>query len=90
MDKQLETFADELLGFSLPMRNARARVVRLDKTIADVLVAHDYPPPVTHLLGEALVLSALMGGLLKADGDVFFRRIRLQIISQGFDSICIL
>ncbi len=69
MDKQLETFADELLGFSLPMRNARARVVRLDKTIADVLEAHDYPPPVTHLLGEALVLSALMGGLLKADGD---------------------
>jgi molecular chaperone Hsp33 len=64
-----ETFADKLLGFTLPARSARARVVRLDKVISDVLSAHDYPPPVTHLLGEALVLAALMGGLLKAEGD---------------------
>jgi len=64
-----ETFSDKLLGFTLPARSARARVVRLDKAITDVLSAHDYPPPVTHLLGEALVLAALMGGLLKAEGD---------------------
>jgi len=32
-----------------------------------VLLAHDYPPPIMHLLGEALVLGALMGGLLKGD-----------------------
>lgn len=69
MQNQPETFADKLLGFTLPMRNARARVVRLDTVIDDVLSAHDYPPPVTHLLGEALVLASLMGGLLKADGD---------------------
>lgn len=65
MDQQLETFSDKLLGFTLPTRNARARIVRLDKVIDEVLSAHDYPPPVTHLLGEALVLAALMGGLLK-------------------------
>ena len=69
MEDQPETFADKLLGFTLPMRNARARVVRLDNVIDDVLAAHDYPPPVTHLLGEALVLAALMGGLLKSDGE---------------------
>ncbi|MEP3422764.1 MAG: Hsp33 family molecular chaperone HslO [Erythrobacter sp.] len=69
MDTQSETFADKLLGFTLPNRNARARVVRLDDVISEVLSAHDYPPPVTHLLSEALVLGALMGGLLKADGD---------------------
>ncbi len=69
MKTQPETFADKLLGFTLPVRNARARVIRLDQTINDVLSAHDYPPPVTHLLGEALVLAALMGGLLKAEGD---------------------
>ena len=34
-----------------------------------MLAAHDYPPPVTHLLSEALVLAALMGGLLKRDGE---------------------
>lgn len=69
MDSQTETFADKLLGFTLPTRSARARVVRLDRVIDDVLSAHDYPPPVTHLLSEALVLAALMGGLLKAEGD---------------------
>lgn len=69
MENQPETFADKLLGFTLPSRNARARVVRLDTVIDEVLSAHDYPPPVTHLLGEALVLAALMGGLLKAEGD---------------------
>lgn len=43
--------------------------MRLDATVNDVLSAHDYPPPITHLLGEALVLCALMGGLLKREGD---------------------
>lgn len=69
METQPETFADKLLGFSIPSRSARARIVRLDAVIDKVLAAHDYPAPVTHLLGEALVLAALMGGLLKAEGD---------------------
>lgn len=67
MNAQPETFADKLLGFTLPDRNARARIVRLDKVIDDVLSAHDYPAPVTHLLEEALVLATLMGGLLKGE-----------------------
>ncbi|MEL6876514.1 MAG: Hsp33 family molecular chaperone HslO [Pseudomonadota bacterium] len=62
-----ETFSDKLLGFTLPTRSARGRVVRLDNTLADVLSAHDYPAPIKHLLGEALVLGALMGGLLKGE-----------------------
>jgi len=67
MDIQTETFADRLFGFTLTDRNARGRVVRLDKVINEVLSAHDYPAPITHLLGEALVLGALMGGLLKGE-----------------------
>ncbi len=62
-----ETYADRLLGFTLPARGARGRVVRLDALLDEVLSAHDYPAPITHLLGEALVLGALMGGLLKGD-----------------------
>jgi molecular chaperone Hsp33 len=69
MSTQTETFADKLLGFTVPDRNARGRLVRLDSVIDEVLAAHDYPPPVTHLLGEALVLAALMGGLLKSEGE---------------------
>ncbi|MEP0392302.1 MAG: Hsp33 family molecular chaperone HslO [Erythrobacter sp.] len=64
-----ETFEDKILGFTLSDRSARGRLVRLDQVIDKVLSAHDYPPPVTHLLEEALVLAALMGGLLKNDGE---------------------
>ncbi len=63
----IETYADKLLGFTLPSRDARGRVVRLDGLLDKVLSAHDYPAPITHLLGEALVLAALMGGLLKGE-----------------------
>lgn len=68
MKDQTETFSDALLGFTLPGRNARGRVVRLDSVVDEVLSAHDYPAPITHLLGEALILGALMGGLLKGKG----------------------
>lgn len=63
-----ETYSDKLLGFTLPGRNARGRVARLDGVVNEVLSAHDYPPPITHLLSEALVLGALMGSLLKEEG----------------------
>jgi molecular chaperone Hsp33 len=62
-----ETFADTLLGFTVPGRNARGRVVRLERVLEEVLSAHSYPAPITHLLSEALVLGALMGGLLKGE-----------------------
>lgn len=62
-----ETFSDTLMGFTVPGRSARGRVVRMESVLEEVLSAHDYPAPITHLLGEALVLGALMGGLLKGD-----------------------
>lgn len=63
-----EIYFDQLLGFTLPKRNARGRVVRLGGLIDAILAAHDYPAPIKHLLAEALVLGALMGGLLKGEG----------------------
>ena len=62
-----ETFSDKLMGFTLPGRSARGRLVRLDDVLDTVLSAHDYPAPITHLLGEALVLGTLIGGLLKGE-----------------------
>jgi len=62
-----DTFSDTLMGFTLPSRNARGRVVRMEGVLEEVLRAHDYPAPITHLLGEALVLGVLMGGLLKGE-----------------------
>ncbi len=65
-----ETFSDQLLGFSLPRRNARGRIARLDDVVDSVLSAHDYPAAIKHLLAEALVLCTLMGGLLKNGGQL--------------------
>jgi molecular chaperone Hsp33 len=67
MAETIETYSDKLLGFTLPGRNARGRAVRLENVLEEVLSAHDYPAPITHLLSEALVLGALMGGLLKGE-----------------------
>ena len=67
MTDTCETFSDQLLGFTIPARNVRGRAVRLDDVLDTVLSAHDYPPAITHLLAEALVLTALVGGLLKGD-----------------------
>lgn len=67
MSETNETYSDRLMGFTVPGRNARGRAVRLEGVLEQVLSAHDYPPPITHLLSEALVLGALMGGLLKGE-----------------------
>lgn len=64
-----ETGFDQLLGFTLPARNARGRIVRLGPVLDQILGAHDYPPALKHCLAEALVLTALMGSLLKDAGD---------------------
>lgn len=64
-----EITTDQVLGFTIPMQHARGRVVRLDTVLDTILSAHAYPPPITHLLAEALVLTALAGSLLKDDGS---------------------
>ena len=62
---------DVALGVAIPSRNARGRFARLGPSLDTVLSAHAYPAPVERLLAEALVLTALMGSLLKeAEGQV--------------------
>jgi molecular chaperone Hsp33 len=69
IDSGAETGFDRLLQFTLPDRHARGRMVRLGPALEDILAAHPYPPALKHLLSEALVLTALMGALLKDDGS---------------------
>jgi len=64
-----ETGYDRVLRFSIPHRNARGRSVRLGPVLDTILTAHDYPPPIRRLLAEALVLTALLGTLLKDEGS---------------------
>jgi molecular chaperone Hsp33 len=59
---------DQALGFTIPSRNARGRLVRLGPVLDEVLAAHAYPPPIEKLLASALVLAALLGSTLKEAG----------------------
>jgi len=63
-----DTGFDRVLAFTVPARSARGRVVRLGPVLETVLSAHSYPKVVKHVLAEALVLTALMGSLLKERG----------------------
>ncbi len=59
---------DVALGVTLPQRHARGRAARLGTAIDAILSRHSYPPPIEKLLAEALVLTALLGSLLKDAG----------------------
>ena len=56
---------DSALGFTIPGRHARGRLVRLGPVLDRILANHNYPAPLAQLLAEALVLTALLGTLLK-------------------------
>ena len=56
---------DRALGFAIPGRSARGRIVRLGPTLDRVMAAHAYPPAIEALLAEALTLVALIGSTLK-------------------------
>jgi molecular chaperone Hsp33 len=60
-----ELTTDVALGVAIPARNARGRIARLGPVVDAVLANHDYPPVIERLLAEALVLTALLGSLLK-------------------------
>ena len=70
---------DMVLGFRVPNRNARGRLVRLGPTLNAILAGHAYPEPLAHLLAEALVLTALIGATLREDEG----QMTLQAQAQG-------
>jgi molecular chaperone Hsp33 len=59
---------DTILPFGVAALDLRGRVVRLGDAIDDILTRHDYPAPVSKLLGEAVVLTVLLGSTLKFEG----------------------
>ena len=69
---------DSILPFEVAALDLRGRVVRLGPAIDTILSAHDYPAPVAKLVGEAIVLTVLLGSALKFEG-----RFILQTQSDG-------
>ena len=59
---------DTILPFEVAALDLRGRVVRLGPALDDILSRHDYPAPISKLLGEAIVLTVLLGSALKFDG----------------------
>jgi molecular chaperone Hsp33 len=59
---------DTILPFAVKALDLRGRIVRLGPAVDTILTSHDYPPPVAKLLGEAIVLTAMLGSSLKFDG----------------------
>lgn len=70
----------------MPFRTERSgvfgRVVRLGPVIDSLLRKHDYPEPVSRVLGEAVALTALLGSSLKFD-SAYGGRLILQTKADG-------
>jgi molecular chaperone Hsp33 len=59
---------DAVIPFEVGALDLRGRLTRLGPALDQLLVRHDYPAPVAKLLGEAIVLTTLLGSSLKFDG----------------------
>src|SRR4051795_9404306 len=69
---------DAVLPFEVASLDLRGRMTRLGPALDEILNKHDYPPAVGKLLGEAIVLTTLLGSSLKFEG-----RFILQTQSDG-------
>ena len=69
---------DTILPFAVKALDLRGRIVRLGPAVDSILCSHDYPTPVAQLLGQAIVLTVMLGSALKFEG-----RFILQTQSDG-------
>lgn len=69
---------DQLKKYLLEDRSVRVQAVRLTDTWKAVQANHDYPPAITHLLGELVAASTLLAANIKFDGSLV-----LQIQGDG-------
>src|SRR6201986_5099331 len=69
---------DAVLPFEATALDLLGRMTRMGPALDEILTKHDYPAPVGKLLGEAIVLTTLLGSSLKFEG-----RFILQTQSDG-------
>jgi molecular chaperone Hsp33 len=75
---------DAVLAFEVDALDLRGRLTRLGPALDEILHKHDYPPSVGKLLGEAIVLTTLLGSSVKFEG-----RFILQTRTDGPVSLLI-
>ena len=61
---------NEIRPFQIEGMDVRGRAVRLGTVVDQILKAHDYPDPIARILGEMLVLTGMLGSIMKFDGIV--------------------
>ena len=66
--QQLPLLTDSCLPFQIEGQDIKGRVVRLGRSVNEILDKHNYPDHVSKLMGEALAFTALIGSLMKYDG----------------------
>jgi len=69
---------DAVIPFEVDALDLRGRLTRMGPALDEILTKHEYPAPVGKLLGEAILLTTLLGSSLKFDG-----RFILQTQSDG-------
>lgn len=69
---------DLVLPFGTVRSRVAGRIVRLGHVVDEILSAHDYPEPISVVLGQAIALTALLGQQLQEGG-----RLILQTKSDG-------
>src|SRR5689334_5114051 len=62
------TADDTVMPFEVAKLDLRGRIVRLGPVVDEILARHAYPEPVAKLVGEAVVLTVMLGSALKIDG----------------------
>lgn len=64
---------DIIIPFQVGEGAVRGRIIRLGAAIDEILSRHQFSDAVSHLVGEAASLTALMGASLKFDGKLIFQ-----------------
>jgi molecular chaperone Hsp33 len=77
-NSNIYSIEDCVLPFQIDTADVTGRMIRCQKSISRILNHHQYPVPVARLLGEALLLVALLGSGMKLK-----HRMILQIKGDG-------
>ena len=77
-NSNIKSVDDFILPFQIDKADISGRIMRSQKALSRILNQHNYPVPVARLLGEALLLVALLGSGIKLK-----HRMILQIKGDG-------
>lgn len=59
---------DQCLPFQIEGQDIKGRVVRLGRSVNEILSRHNYPDYISKMMGETLAFTALIGSLMKYEG----------------------